>query len=146
MTEWLLVSLPLTCALFWRLGGAGVPPLRKAWRRYALPFVVLTLLLLLRVPILLALGAMLGLVAVNVLPYGDRTPWPMKLAVAALLGAPAMVIHFSAWFGCVLTLFCFGGSLALSRRFNWWSQSLVEVSGGFAQGLSIALAALIRLG
>lgn len=146
MTEWLLVSIPLISALLWRLGGAGTPPLKKAWRRYALPALTTILLCLLGVQWWRAILAALLTVGVNSLGYGDGKSILYKLMVSVALGAPAMVIHLSAWFGCVLTLFCFGGSLALSRRFSWWTHALVEISGGFSQGLALALAVQLRAG
>ena len=140
MSEGIIIFLLVTGPLFWMLGGTYA----KWIRRFAWPAVVAGCAMTAGVGWLSAIMVAGAMVVVNSLPYGDRTPWPLKVAVFILLMAPALIISLKAvWIVAVcglLTTLAFWAT----RRWAWFTHKAVEGLCGFLQACVIVFAILLR--
>lgn len=128
--------------ILWLLGGYGAWPFRKGWRRYIWPLIV-TGILACSIP--WPIAALVGATTwfVNTLPYGDRTPWPVKLLVFASYGLPGIWLDtpFSLFYSLGMAI-VLGGVMWLSQRYNRVTFKLWESLAGLLQAAGIILASL----
>ena len=133
---WIMVTITAG-VLGWSLGGT----FNKAWRRIAWPIVAATAVLMSGLDVQAGL-LFAVLVGVNSLPYGDRTPWPVKIAVFLALAAPGLVVNPTVWpftllGGCLITALAIG-----TRKLNYFTHKLFEAGAGLVQAGIIVLASL----
>ena len=138
MSEPAIMVLLVSGVACWLLGGY-----RWKWvRRFALPIIV-TGTLATAIPLFFAALVGLTTCVVNVLPYGERTPWPVKLLVFASYGLPGVWLDtpFCLLYsvGCAVVL---GGVMWLSQRYQRVTHKLWEALAGLLQAAGIVLASL----
>ena len=140
MTEQMIMALLVCGPLFWMLGGTYA----KWIRRFAWPAVVAGAVMTAGVGWLSATMVAGAMVVVNSLPYGDRTPWPLKVAVFILLMTPVLIISLKVvWIVAVcgiLTTLAFWAT----RRWAWFTHKLTEGVTGFVQAGAVVIACLVR--
>ena len=145
-----LLVIP-SAGLLWFLGGRGadldydtsVLRLHKNWRRIVWPVLMGLLCVGNGLPWLLSMGVAAGLWVANILPYGDRTSWPVRIGVSALLGAPALLLHWDLAFPLV-TVVEFTLLHLLSLKKNWMSWPVVEALTGATQAAVMVAALMVR--
>ena len=137
MTEWRMIVLLGCGPILWMIGGTW-----KKWaRRFLWPAAVFFMLPYIHYWTPLQVPG--TLIITCSLPYGDRTPWWLKVLVFAGLGAH--VIWLDPIFGLWWTL---GTSIALtalaylSKRFNRVTWKVWEASAGILQAAGIILGVL----
>ena len=96
-TETITLIIVIVSIILWRLGGMGICPFKKGWRRYILPLWFFLCGILLKAPLLPLLGAVVLSAASYTLPYGKDTPYWLKLAYAFLWTAPTLLLGLSLW-------------------------------------------------
>lgn len=143
MSENLIVLLLSAGSLLWCLGGSGVPPLGKNWRRIVWPLICAGLLLFSGTSLLQSFGVCLGLILACILPYGDSTPWPVRILVFLALPAPALVLNLNAWPWVLAGGALITGLFAASRKWNFFTQKFFEFGAGAVQAGVIVLAKLM---
>ena len=89
--------------------------------------------------VLLALACAL----VNSLPYGDRTPWPLKVPVFMALCAPALILNLGAWPAVLVGGALISGMAWATRRWNFVTMKIWEAWAGLVQAGVIVIASLI---
>ena len=134
MSEWQIIALLTFGPCLWALGGTGWKPAR----RYVWP---LAAGLLLWRP--WGIASALTIAATATLPYGDRTPWPVKALVFASYGLPVcfLDLRFGLWWavGMGIVISCL---TLLSHRVKRVTWKIVEASMGFLQAAGLALGTL----
>lgn len=138
---WALPGVGWVC---WRLGGSG-----KKWiRRFAWPLVIVVIAVSFGTALFLALVMGLCLIVSHSLGYSpERTSPVVRAGIGLSFGYALLPILWpSPWLavssGLVLmSWFC--GSMAVSRKYNWFTWGWVEGGVGFLQGWYVA-AALLR--
>ena len=134
MSEWQIIALVTLGPCLWALGGTGWKPAR----RYVWP---LAAGLLLWRP--WGIASALSIAATATLPYGDRTPWPMKALIFASYGLPVCWLdwRFGLWWalGMGVVLACL---MRLSQGHNRVSHKIFEFSCGALQSVGIVLGCL----
>ncbi|KKN01818.1 hypothetical protein LCGC14_1124000 [marine sediment metagenome] len=132
-------------AVMWFWGGCGsqchpgLPPLNKSWRRHVWPVLIgITLYLN---GITWQDSAFVGGLAVlaNSLGYGHSKGWLQRILVAALLGAPFLVLNLTPLY-VLATMLTFIPLYLLSRRYNWMTWGVVEAAVGATQGALVMTA------
>jgi hypothetical protein len=140
--ELFMVFVPGISWILFALGGTQISakvPGWKGWRRFILPAVYTT-------AVLIAgywwwLATLVGIVAMIVysFPYGDRTPWVIRFCVGCCYGIISAPIGLSWW--NVITVVVFVGLFILSntrvtaRTFTW---KVCEGFFGLLVGIQIA--------
>ena len=140
MTEQMIMALLVCGPLFWMLGGTYA----KWIRRFAWPAVVAGAVMIAGGGWLSATMVAGAMAIVNCLPYGDRTPWPVKIAVFMLLMAPALIITLKA--GWIVGVFgaLTAGAFWATRRWAWFTHKVVEGFAGFSQAGVMVISLLMR--
>ena len=142
MTESWITVLLAGGPLLWMLGGSGVPPFRKQWRRTVWGAVAASAVLMSGHGV--QAGLIFGvLVVVNSLPYGDRTPWVIRVPVFMALCAPALILNLGAWPVVLVGGALISGMAWATRRWNFVSHKLWEGWAGLIQSGVIVAASLI---
>lgn len=139
MTEPQILLMLTLSPLLWMAGGTW----HKAWRRFVLPLAWLMLLVSL-IPRWQAILACLGLVIVNALPYGDRTPWKARLLVFAALTTPLLIISWQGWWISLLFATVLSGAFWLSRRVHAFTHKFFEGLAGLLQAIAMIFGILSR--
>lgn len=80
----------------------------------------------------------------TLLPYGDRTPWPVKVLVFGSIGLPVLAINPSAWWMILIPAVILSGLMWASRKWNFVTWKIWEGAAGFTQAAVIVMAALIQ--
>ncbi len=133
-----LLIVPLG-AVMWFWGGCGerchpgLPPLNKSWRRHVWPLLMgITLYFN---GISWQDSVFVGGLAVlaNSLGYGESKGWWQRVLVAALLGAPFLVLNLNPLYVVASTL-TFIPLYLLSLKRNWMTWGVVEAAVGAMQG------------
>ena len=136
--EWRILAGGLIGATGWWLGGRGIKPFKKGWRRFLAPALlgglVCSVLPLWRT----ALGVAL-LMAANSMGYGESSPWWNRLTTCLCLGL-ALLPFGLAWYQAALVPMWFGGNYLLSRLSTRHSWGFTEVSTGCIQGALAGMA------
>lgn len=139
MSEWVMIGLMGAGALCWPIGGTGFLPVR----RFLWPGLAAILLVFGHVPLLTAAVVGLTILVTCILPYGDRTPWPVKWLVFTSYGLPVCWLdwQFGLWWtlGCGIVL---TGLMLLSHRYNRVTHKVWEFTAGALQAIGIVLGAL----
>lgn len=137
MSEWQMIALVAGNTALFALGGTY----SKIYRRYLLPvWTIIWLPMLWPWPLI---GVIVTLSAVLHLGYGERTSWPVKLAVFASYAAPAAFLSWPvALIGGVLLACWLGTYMALSHRYQWMTHKLFELLAGFLQASVLVVAVL----
>ena len=143
MNESHIGLLLISGATLWLLGGSGVTPFRKGWRRFIWPITCGGLLLWSGTPIVTALLTSSALMGVCSLGYGDSTPYPVRVLVFFLLPAPALILNLWAFpfvllFGALITGFDW-----LTKKYNFFTHKILEGLAGFSQAAAIIIASLM---
>lgn len=139
MKEWVIITLLTAGPLLWMAGGTWL----KSLRRIVWPIVTGGSIGLSGVGWLTAIGVSGGLILVNSLPYGDRTPWLGKATVFTLLTVPVLIISLKAVWIVVVSAVILNLAFWATRRWGWWTHKLSEGIAGFVQAASIVLSVLI---
>lgn len=92
-TEWLMIACMSAGGLLGAIGGTGFKPAR----RFILPIILGALAFLGGYEAWRCLVMAVGMIAALALPYGERTPYPVKFLVGCAFVAPTLVLGFSAW-------------------------------------------------
>jgi len=88
---------------------------RWKWlRRFVLPGILGSIALIAGNPALQCLYMTIGLIIAFCLPYGERTPYPVKFLVGCAFVAPTLFLGFSIW--QIITPVVF---IVLFRLSNW---------------------------
>ena len=137
---WALPGIGWAC---WRLGGSG----QKWIRRFAWPVAIAFLAYLHGITLLysIAMGCLLSLS--HSLGYSpERTPPLVRAAIGLSFGYALLPILWSSpWLAAssgLVLMSWFLGSMAASRKYNWFTWGWVEGGVGFLQGWYVALALL----
>lgn len=138
MTEPNIILLITAGTLLWPLGGYRW----KGWRRFVWPVCCALSAYFSGTAILRLLAMTLTVFVATVLPYGDRTPWPVKILVFGTFALPAVVIDPSLWWFPVITATVLGVYMYLSRKYNWVAHKVWEACAGFLQAALMVLAFL----
>lgn len=133
MSENTIIVLLLAGVGLWMAGGK----FWKGWRRFVWPVVAAICVISSGVSLVRGALLALGLVGVNSLPYGDRTPWVVRVLVFLALPLPALILGTGAWIIVPLTGATLAGLFWLSRRFNFITWKVWESSAGLLQAASI---------
>lgn len=139
MTETTIIALLAAGGVLWAVGGSGL----KFLRRFLWPVLCAGLLAFSGVSLLTSLGVCLGLIVVSSAPYGDSTPWPLRIAVFAALPAPALAINMNAWPWVLACGLLVSGLAFATRKWNAVSQKLFEFGAGAIQAGVIVIASLM---
>lgn len=138
-SEWIITLLPSVSAVLFGIGGGGF----KWARRFVMPVVLCAGALLLGIVWWRCLIALLLTCGAATLGYGESHPlWRKALTILAL-GLCLLPLANGA--NALLTLLIpavFGAGYWLSRKYNWFTWRLVELSCGFAMGGVVVLLAL----
>lgn len=139
MSEAWIIAFVLAGAGLWALGGTGL----KWARRIAWPIVAL---LFVSSSSGIFLGGLVGAVLALTcsFPYGDRTPWPLKVGVFLLLPAPALALNPGAWIAVVIGGFLISALAFATRKWNFVSHKLFELGAGTIQASVIVIACLMK--
>jgi len=83
------------------------------------------------------------MIGANCLPYGDRTPWWLKVIVFAGLGAPVVWLDpiFGLWWA-LGTAVVLSAYMMLSQRYNRATHKIFEFIAGGLQAMGIVLGVL----
>ena len=138
MPEYKMIILLTLGPFLWCVGGTWWKPAR----RFVWP-VLAGLMLFGSASWWQALGFVAALVLANVLPYGDRTPWRIKVIVFFALGAH--VIDLDPIFGlfwALGTAITLATLMLLSRTYSRVTHKVWEASAGFLQAAGIVLGVL----
>lgn len=140
--ELYLVFLPAISWLLFALGGTQISDKIKGWkgwRRFILPTIYFVACLLRGIVWwkVLLVSAITGIVFL--LPYGDKTPYPIKFLVGCGYGCISLPIGFSAWnvitaIGFIV-LFVLSNTKLTSKIFVW---KICEGFFGLLVGIQIA--------
>ena len=144
MTEILGMILIIGSALFFRMGGMGLLPFRKGWRRFILPiFFGIIGIIATKFQIEL-LYAVIGSAIAFSLPYGSKTPYWLKCIVATTFTLPTLFIGFTIWVIIVpilfITLFLLSNNKITANEFG---HAIVEILTG--AGIGICWARVLSL-
>ena len=138
MSEPMIVALLIAGPLLWMLGGTY----HKGWRRIVWPIVAGVLLMLSSLFWWKALSVAILLSVVTALPYGDKTPWPVKIAVFMSLGIPALALNLSVWPVVLIAGLTVTSNFWLSQKYNWFTHKIFEGTAGFTQAICIVIGIL----
>ena len=146
MSESVMIVLLLSSVFCWMAGGAGWPPFRKGWRRFVWPVIASLLLLFSGIVWWKAFLVGGGLMIVNTLPYGDRTPWLWRPVVFASYALPAGALSWQTLLVSLpLSVIVLTLLFVLSRKINWVTWKIYESFAGLLQASSLIMACLSRL-
>ena len=139
MTETLGLILIVFCAIFGRMGGMGLKPFGKGWRRFILP-VFLGIMGVISIGFKMELlYAVIGSVVVFCLPYGERTPYWVKFLVGCAFIAPTILLGYTVWQIIVPMLFIILFKLSnwklVANEFGW---AIVEILTFIGVGITWA--------
>lgn len=135
MTELqIILMLPLGL-LLWMLGGKYW----KGFRRFVWPVLAAGILLWSGLSLLTSALILLALLAVNSLPYGDRTPWAVRVLVFGALALPVLVITLKAWWALLVMGVLLSLLFLASRKINWVTFKVWEGAAGFLQAVVLVL-------
>jgi hypothetical protein len=123
MTETMAMIIIIGSAILGRMGGAGLPPFHKGWRRFILPlFLGLMGCFAIGFKIEL-LYAVIGSVIAFCLPYGSKTPWWGKCITAICFTLPTLFLGFTIWAIIVpvlfIGLFILSNNKITANEFGW---------------------------
>lgn len=143
-TEMLALILIIGSGILFRLGGMGLPPFKKGWRRFILPLflgIMGCIAIGLKIELLYAL---IGSAISFSLPYGSKTPYWLKCIVASTFTLPILFIGFTIWIIIVpvlfIALFLLSNNKISANEFGW---AIVEILTG--TGIGIAWARALRI-
>lgn len=129
-----MIALLTLGPLCWMIGGTGWKPAR----RFAWPLLATVLLWC---PVAMPMG--LTMVAVNCLPYGDRSPWWRKWLTFTALGLPTIWLDDRFGFGWALGMgVVLTAIMALSQKWGRFTHKLFEFSAGALQAMGLILGCL----
>ena len=138
MTEWLMILCMGFGGTLFAIGGTGF----KWARRFLLPVLLGGVALISGFPWYLVAGYVLTQIVTLCLPYGERTPYPVKALVFVSYVLPSFFLGFTYW-QIITPIVCFG-CFCLS---NWkpTAQTFVWKICEFIMGscISITVASLI---
>ncbi len=137
MTEPTIMLLVVSGTGLWMLGGYRW----TGWRRFVWPAVAAGLLAaggILWVKALVIGGLLAG---ANALPYGDRTPWGLRVLVFASYALPSWLVAV-VWWMPLVTALPLTGLMVASRRSPLVTWKLWEGAAGFLQAATLVMAAL----
>jgi len=139
--EWLITGMVPISAFLFAWGGGGA----KWARRFVMPAVLAIGAFLLGISLakcLIALPLMMGSLCLG---YGENHPFWRKLCAILALGL--CLLPLAGGINALLTLIVplvFGANYWLSRKFNWWTHKILELSAGFSMGVVVVLLALTK--
>ena len=138
MSEPVMIVLMTLGPLLWCIGGTFWKPAR----RFIWPIIAgITLVGL--TTWWVWLGVVLTMIASACLPYGDRTPWWLKVLVFASLGAHVIWLDWLFGLGwAVGTAVILSAYMALSHRFPRVTHKVFEGLAGFLQATGLILGVL----
>ena len=138
-----MIVLMLSSVFCWMAGGAGWPPFRKGWRRFVWPVIASLLLLFSGIVWWKAFLVGGGLMIVNTLPYGDRTPWLWRPVVFASYALPAGVLSWQTLLVSLpLSVIMLTLLFLISRKINWVTWKVWEAQAGLLQATSLIFGVL----
>ena len=113
---------------------------RWKWlRRFVLPGILGSIALIAGNPALQCLYMTIGLIIAFCLPYGERTPYPVKFLVGCAFVAPTLFLGFSIW--QIITPVAFIVMFKLSNMTKWagsFSWKIVEFITFALVGITVA--------
>lgn len=140
MQEWTIILLLTSGVALWCIGGKTW----KGYRRYVWPVVAAICSVSSGVSLVRGVLLALGLVGVNSLPYGNRTPWAVRVLVFAALPLPALILAPQIAVVVIpLTTGFLGLMMWLSKKFNFVTWKIFEGLAGLLQASSIIMAILL---
>ena len=138
-TEWVITLLPPVSAILFGIGGGGF----KWARRFVMPVVLCAGALLLGIVWWRCLISLLLIVGASCLGYGENHPlWRKALTILALGSCLIPLANGANALLTILIPVVFGTGYWLSRKYNWFTWRLVELSCGGVMGAVVILIAL----
>ena len=145
MSELQIIIFLAAGSIAWAVGGgvSGFSIPLKWVRRILWPVIAGIFLVAASVVWWKVLGVIGLLILVNHLPYGDGTPWPIRVLTFIGLSAPALILNFSVWPWVLV-----GGGLITAmgwatRKWNFISHKLFEFGAGAVQAGILVIAGLM---
>lgn len=147
MTEPLILLLLLAGPACWMIGGgiSGWDVKLKWTRRFLLPAICAGIVWMSGQSILTAILVGAATVAVNWLPYGKNTPWPVKVAVFFLLPTPALIINLWAFPAVLVGGLLITGLAYATRKWNSITHKIFEAGAGLVQASCLVISLLMRI-
>mgnify|MGYP001564787367 FL=1 len=139
MTEIIGMILIIGSGIFFRMGGIGLKPLGKGWRRFVLPlflgtFAILTGFYWQKVGL-----AVLGSMVAFSLPYGEKYHYWIKFLVGCAFITPTLLLGYTLWQIIVPILFILLFKLSnwkvAANEFGW---AICEILTGICIGITWA--------
>ena len=140
LTEPLIIGILGSGGILWAIGGTGF----KWARRFLLPVLYATVVFASGGSLLTCIWIGAATVAVNVLPYGDRTPPLIRWLVILLHNAPCLAINLMAWPVVLVASALSIGLFQATRKFNFITHKIWEFGAGFLQASCIVVSILMR--
>lgn len=139
MTEILGLIIIIGSALLFRMGGMGLLPFRKGWRRFILPiFLGIIGIIATNHKVELVFAVICSVIAFS-LPYGQKTPYWLKCIVATTFTLPTLFLGFTIWVIIVpilfITLFILSNNKITANEFG---HAIVEILTGVGIGITWA--------
>ena len=117
MTERLILIILISVPLLYSVGGMGLPPFGKAWRRYGVPLLLAVVALIAGSLTLKVGGAILLTCGALHLGYGESSGWIKRMVYAGTIALPTLLIAFNFWVIVVPVVFL--GTWVLSNHPKW---------------------------
>lgn len=139
MNEPIVFLLLGIAPILWMAGGTWW----KGFRRIVWPIIAASILTLSGLEWWRGIILCSSLFVVCSLPYGDRTPIPVKIFVFFLIGVPALAISFKAWPAIIGAGIITSIGFLLTNRWPPFTHKIFEAWAGLAQASAIVVARLI---
>ena len=138
MNEIQIIVLLASGGILWAAGGTWW----KGFRRFLLPVVAVVTLAATSIGLIRAVLCGLTIALSAALPYGDRTPWPVRVLVFLAIPAPALVVNAGVWpyvLGAGLLII---GGATLTRNRPEFTHKIWEFCAGVIQAGVIVISVL----
>jgi hypothetical protein len=141
MNEWIIIGVVVLGSALFAIGGTGF----KFVRRFIMPVVLATGAFLLGIIWWRCLIMACLTISAMHLGYGEnQSLWRKILTVLSFSICLLPLATGLNGFLTLITPLFFGLSYWLSRKFNWWTWKLVELTAGFNLGLVVVLLAMTQ--
>jgi len=140
MGEWIIIGMVVLSSALFAAGGTGF----KFARRFIMPVILAGGAFFLGIVWWKCFLTLFLTIGACHLGYGESHPlWRKALAILAL---GLCLLPLASGVNALLTLIVplvFSMNYWLSRKFNWWTHKISELSAGFSMGIVVILLALI---